>query len=78
MKEISKFMKRSAYHLGMFFWVRALLVNMPALSIEDAVKNFMSNNKIVDGEDENAQSLVREFHRIRKEYYEEEKTKKDV
>lgn len=73
-KPITKFMKRSAYHQGMFFWVRALLINMPSLTVKDAVVNFMVNHGIEEKTDDNSNSLIREYHRIRKEYYEDEKT----
>jgi hypothetical protein len=75
LKPLTKFIKRSAYHNGMFFWVRCILVNQPSVTIKDAVKNFMINHSVKDGVDDSAENLVREFHRIRKEYYDEERTK---
>lgn len=70
-------MKRNAYYQGMFFWVRCLLLNIPSLTITEAVLNFMKNHGIKDGVDDNSDTLVREYKRIVKEYYEDERTKTD-
>lgn len=74
---ISKWLKRSKFHDGLFFWVHALKVNLPAIGIDGAIKNFIKHNGYLSDEkidDKKVKSLVTEYHRWVKELYAHQKT----
>lgn len=60
----------------MFFWVRALKVNLPAVTIEDAIRNYVKHNGHITGEpidDKKIHSFAVEYDRWIKELYDHEK-----
>lgn len=83
MSVLTKWLKRSKYHDAMFFWVHSLKVNLPAITIEGAIRNFVKHNGfIADDVDKTIQSLddkqvhtmAQEYNRWIKELYGHQKT----
>lgn len=76
-KGIEKFYRRSAFDLLMFGHISALVNSLPSISIEKAALNFMHFYNISEQEI-TLQGVLTSFYRMRKEYFESEKTKDDA
>lgn len=74
-KGLTKFVRRQAYHSVMFGWVRALVLNLPSITVDKAVENFVTNNKVNDVQEMNKSSLVREYYRMLTESFGDEATR---
>jgi len=72
-KGIKKLHKRRFDEAMLYGYVKALLLNLPTISINKAIYNFMEKYKITD-DDINFNTLITTYHRIDKEFIEAQKT----
>jgi hypothetical protein len=72
MVDIPKFCKRQPIEVLMFGWVNALRFNLPTITVEKAVLNFMDHNNI-DEEVLSINTALSTYNRMQKEYFQMEK-----
>jgi len=72
LKGIIKIHKRRFEEAMFYGYIQGLLLNLPTISINKAVYNFMEKNKITD-DDVNFNTLITTYHRIHKEMIEAQK-----
>lgn len=77
MNEISKFFRQPPFNMMMFGWVYGLKLNIPSVTIEEAIKNFMKNNNLHGDVDVNVHTLTSTYRRMLSEYMDALKTKKE-
>ena len=70
---IEKFYRRSHEDVGMYFWVESARHLVPAITIEQAIFSYFHYLSI---DDFNVESAMATYSRIKKEFYEAERTKK--
>lgn len=63
---LQKFYQRRAQDVYFFGWVRALTMNMPAVTIKDAIRNYMEAHSLTD-KDFNCESAMVSYERMTKE-----------
>lgn len=52
----------------MFFWVKAIVINLPSVSIKSAIELFVKHFGFL-GENHSVDALVAEYHRMNNEIY---------
>ncbi len=70
---LSKFIKRKQEDIMMFSHVRCLISNLPTVSVEKAILNFLHSYNIA--EDSSTLDTIRStYNRMQSEYFEAQKT----
>lgn len=69
---IKKLYKRNILEVMMFGYVNSLRFNMPTVSIEKAILNFMKHHSI-DEEALNLETAKKSYYRMQNEYIESQK-----
>lgn len=73
-KTVDKIYKRSFTDAYFFGWINSIRKNLPTVSIEKAVLNFMNEHDLTDA-DVCMETIVSKFKRMNDEYFESQKTK---